>query len=120
MAQDEFCLRIECLFSKLECIIEIVDDSMQHFFMKEEECVCASVKRVCHFAGLGLLVDHVVDDGDDGLGEIIEVEDRRVGIETDSVELVAILNREGVTRWMCSVSWLKRLYYSILFPVWRA
>ena len=88
----------------MEGIIEIVDNSLQHFFVKKEKGVCSSIKRVGHLAGLGLFVDHIIDDGDDGLGEIIEVEDGGVGIETNSMELVAILNREGVTRWMCSVS----------------
>jgi len=34
------------------------------------------------------------DDGDDGFGDVVEVEDRREGIETHGVELVGILHGE--------------------------
>lgn len=93
LAQDGLCLRIESLFSELEGIIEVVDNSLQHFFVKEEEGMCSSIKGVGHFASCSLFVDHIVYYGDNGLGEIVEVKDGREGVKTDSVELVAILNK---------------------------
>ncbi len=76
-----------------------------------------SVKGIGNLASFSLLVDHIVDDGYDGLREVIEVENGREGVETNSVELVAILNKGEFTRWMNYVSWLKREYYSTLFPL---
>jgi reverse gyrase len=82
--------------------------------------VSPRIKGIGNLACFRLLVDHVINDGDDGLREVVEVENWRESVETDSVELVTILNKAGLTRWMNSVSWLKSEYYSALFPFCRA
>ena len=60
--------------------MEVGEHSIQHIFVDKEEAVGAGIERVGYFGLFGLSVDDPVDHGDDVLGELVEVEDGRVGV----------------------------------------
>jgi hypothetical protein len=84
--------------------------------VKEEECVGSSVKRISHFAFFGLLVDGIINNRDDGFGEVVQIKDWWECVEADRVELVAILNKGIITRMISYVNWLNNVNYYCLFP----
>lgn len=83
---------VEGLFTEAKERVEVLKRLLQHGLMEEKECVGSSIEGVGNFAFLALLVDDVVDNRDDGPREIVEVKDRRVSIEANGVELVAVLS----------------------------
>jgi hypothetical protein len=52
-------------------LIDVVQRLLQHFFVNKQEGVGPSIKGVGNLALFGLFIDDVVDDGDDGSGEVI-------------------------------------------------
>ena len=77
---------------RFQLLAEVDQDIGQHVFMNEQKGVGPRIERVCHLCLLAGGVDDVVHYRYDLPGEIVQVEDGRVGVEAYGVELVAVLS----------------------------
>jgi len=89
--------RILELLSNREEPLHERDDLTHVGFLSVDHSVGTGVEGVSSDVGSSVGEGDSVefgDDGDDGFGDVVEVEDGREGIETDGVELVGILHSE--------------------------
>ena len=92
LTQDRSSFGVQCLWLQIKGILKIVKNIFQYLFVDKKKGVGSSVKRICHFASNCLFIDDIVDNRNDRFGEIVEVENRRKGIEANGMELVTILH----------------------------